>query len=70
MCLFKQLCSMISLKEEFLMFKFSKYAFHHTVQPVHTVMAWGQSFIPLWTGSDLDMFFSFCGRTNNGNLCK
>ena len=31
-----------------------------TVKPVYTGMPWGQSFIPVWTGSGLDrVFFSF-----------
>ena len=31
----------------------------NTVKPVHTRMSWGQSFIPVWTGSGLDRVFAF-----------
>ena len=30
-----------------------------TVKPVHTGMPWGQSFIPVWTGSGLERVFAF-----------
>ena len=31
----------------------------YTVKPVHTGMAWGQTFIPAWTGSGLERVFCF-----------
>ena len=31
----------------------------YTVKPVFTGMPWGQSFIPVWTGSGLDRVFAF-----------
>ena len=31
----------------------------NTVKPVHTGMAWGQSFIPVWPASGLDKVFAF-----------
>ena len=31
----------------------------YTVKPVHTRLAWGQNFIPVWTGSGLDMVCAF-----------
>ena len=34
-------------------------SFSNTVKPVHTGMPWGQSFIPVWTGSCLDRVFVF-----------
>ena len=30
-----------------------------TVKPVHTGMPWGQSFIPVWTGSGLNRVCAF-----------
>ena len=30
-----------------------------TVKPVHTGMPWGQTFIPVWTGSGLERVFAF-----------
>ena len=30
-----------------------------TVKPVHTGMPWGQTFIPVWTGSRLEGVFAF-----------
>ena len=33
--------------------------FHSTVKPVHTRMPWGQTFIPVWTGSGLARVFAF-----------
>ena len=31
----------------------------NTVKPVHTGMPWGQTFIPVWTGSGLERVFAF-----------
>ena len=31
----------------------------YTVKPVHTGMPWGQTFIPVWTGSGLERVFAF-----------
>ena len=31
----------------------------YTLKPVHIRMPWGQSFIPVWTGSGLDRVFAF-----------
>ena len=28
----------------------------YTVKPVHTGMPWGQSFIPVWTGSGYNLY--------------
>ena len=33
--------------------------FASTVKPVHTGMPWGQTFIPVWTGSGLGRVFAF-----------
>ena len=33
--------------------------FANTVKPVHTGMPWGQTFIPVWTGSGLERVFAF-----------
>ena len=30
-----------------------------TVEPVHTGMPWGQTYIPVWTGSGLEKVFAF-----------
>ena len=35
-----------------------------TVKPVHTGMPWGQTFIPVWTGSGLERVVAF-GRSTN-----
>ena len=32
---------------------------HTTVKPVNTGMLWGQTFIPVWTGSGLERVFAF-----------
>ena len=31
----------------------------NTVKPVHTGMPWGQTFLPVWTGSGLKRVFAF-----------
>ena len=31
----------------------------YTVKPVYTGMPWGQTFIPVWTGSGLERVFAF-----------
>ena len=31
----------------------------YTVKPVNTGMPWGQTFIPVWTGSGLERVFAF-----------
>ena len=39
----------------------------YTVKPVHTGMPWGQTFIPVWTGSCLERVL-LSGGSNNDNL--
>ena len=38
---------------------YMSYSKPNTVNSVHTGMSWGQSFIPVWTGSGLDRVFAF-----------